>query len=253
MKLKHLKVAGMLLMVCGLAACGDDSRDAAVKVGKVVKGPVTGAKVFDKDNVDFATTDATGTFTIASRKGPFRTTGGTYLPLNANGTAGAAVAAPPMSAPEGFSQVTPLSTLINSLPLPEQAALTAKLATLGFTPATDLSVKSTANAGVLALSESIGAVLQSANANNVTGSAVTAMIVAVNGLTPPPTGVSLALTAVTSAVTNAINASTALNNVATILTNVAATAAQGSNSLPNGALPTTGTTGGTGTGTGTGI
>jgi hypothetical protein len=249
MKLRHLKVAGMLLMVCGLAACGDDSTDA-VKVGKVVKGPVNGARVFDKDNVEFATTDATGTFTIASRKGPFRTTGGTYLPLNADGTAGAAVAAPPMSAPEGFSQVTPLSTLIASAPVAEQAALTAKLASLGFTSATDLSVKTTANAGVLVLSESIGAVLQSANTSSVTGSAVTAMIAAVTGL---PAGVSPALSAVTTAVTAAINASTSLTSVATTLTTAATTAAQGSNTLPNGSLPTTGTTGGTTGGTGAGF
>lgn len=245
----RLKLAGMLLMICGLAACGDDSDDS-VKVGKVVKGPVIGAHVFDKDNVDFATTDTTGTFTIANRQGPFRTTGGTYVALNADGTPGAAVLAPPMSAPEGFSQVTPLSTLIERAPLAEQAALTAKLATLGFTSATDLSVKTAANTDMLVLSESVGAVLQSASVNSVTGSAVTAMIAAVTSL---PAGVSPALTAVTTAVTNAITASSALSSVAATLTNAATTAAQGSDNLDVGPLPTTGTTGGTTGGTGTGF
>ena len=244
----------LMVAVAGFAACGAD--DKTVAQGKVVKGPVIGAQVFDVNNVHFADTDATGSYPLTNT-GPYRTVGGTYTPLDAQGHAGAPVAAPPMKAPAGVAQITPLSTLVASAAPADQTKILATLQSLGVTLSTDFSVKTAANTAALVLSESVGAMLQQAAANTGANAAATsvavtnALISAVANLPPStitaPTATNLT-SALTSAVTTAASTNTDLAAISATLETAASTAAQGAASAPVGALPVpTGSTGGTGT------
>ncbi|UFS70068.1 hypothetical protein LPW11_19580 [Geomonas sp. RF6] len=269
--LKQLVVGGFLLgSLAGLAACGSDSGSAVgvTPTGKVVKGPVSGASVRDKNGNVFATTDANGVFAITAQ-GPFTTTGGTYIPLNADGTAGTAVAAPPLSAPAGYSQITPLSTIVASAPASQQAdvetQLAAALAKMGVSDlkTADFSVKTDANSAAIVFAEAVGAVLSTAantsaasDVKSAINSAVTsALISAVQTLSTASAPTASQITsAITTQVSTAITSNSAIVSAvpALVSTISAATtaAATGANALPAGALPVQSGTGGTGGTTG---
>lgn len=250
----------LALAMASFAACGGGggSSISATPTGKVVKGPVAGAHVFDVNNVHFADTDATGSFPL-SAPGPYHTLGGSYVPLDAQGNAGAPIPAPPLSAPTGCSQITPLSTLVASAAPADQAKILATLQSLGVTLDTDLSVKTTANTAALVLSESVGAMLQSASANAgansaVTSSAVTSALISAVGSLPAgtissPSAANLS-SALSSAITSAALGNADLAALTPTLVSAANTAAQGAQSSPAGMLPapppTTGSTGSSG-------
>jgi hypothetical protein len=246
-------VAGMLMV----GGCGSDHDAPPVAQGKVVKGPVVGATVKDANGVTVGTTDATGSFPLTGTA-PYYSTGGTYVTLNADGTAGTAIAAPPMSTPAGVSQITPLSTLVNQATIAaakptatadEKADLLKLLAVIDANGglSTDLSVKTTANSALLNLSETIGAVLASVATTSPTSlaTAETAMIAAVTSLSATATNTTAAVLAAVST-----ELTLTLPTLATALNTVATTASTGTTAAPIGALPTppasTGSTGSTG-------
>jgi hypothetical protein len=243
---------GMLMMSAG---CGSDSPDPT-PLGKVVKGPVVGATVFDNTNAKIGTTDANGNFPLLGT-GPYHTTGGTYTPLNENGTAGTPIAAPPMAAPAGVNQITPLSTLYVAATPAQKAQIEALLANAGVTLNTDMSAKLAATAtnasgvnSILILNETIGAALQRPEAQTSTeiSTAVTNSLIAAVATLSTKTKAELTTgtaALVTAAVTTAISADQTLSAISSTLTNAATPASQGASNAPVGNLPTpTGSTGG---------
>ncbi|MBW4056299.1 MAG: hypothetical protein HIU83_13035 [Proteobacteria bacterium] len=206
------------------------------------------------------TTDANGNFPLTGTA-PYYSTGGTYISLNADGTAGTAIAAPPMSTPAGVSQITPLSTLVNQATIAaakptatadEKTNLLKLLAVIDANGGlkTDLSVKTTANAALLNLNETIGAVLATVATKSPTNlsDAQTAMIAAIASLSATaPMTPALVLTRVIAQVNDELLVTNP--TLATALKNSATTASAGATAAPDGALPTkpgsTGSTGGT--------
>ena len=225
-------IAGMLFVY----ACGNIEHET--RQGKVVKGPVVGATVRDSNGILVGTTDAQGNFPMTGTA-PYYSTGGTYASLNVDGTQGANIAAPPMSAPAGVSQITPLSTTVNVATIAaakptatadEKAALTNLLAVINANGGLniDLSVKTDANAALVNLNETVGAVLAqvSLNAPDSLPTAVTAMITAVSTLPATP----LTPVAVLSAISDALTQD--LPSLAPALKTAAETASTGSENYP---------------------
>ncbi|HBG05059.1 MAG: hypothetical protein A2075_16555 [Geobacteraceae bacterium GWC2_58_44] len=246
-----VKVA-LLLVVLSAFGCGGD--DDATPTGKVVKGPVVGATVKDKDGNAFAVTDLYGTFPLTS-PGPYSTTGGRYVLLNRDGTPGASVPAPAMKAPAGVSQITPLSTLAADATPEQLDVILTVLANMGADLDTDLSVKTSTNAVAIIFSETVGAVLASTpgSASAATKAAVTeALIAAALDLSEYAGTPAESVTAITTAVSDAIagNATlAALPSLSASLVSAASTAAEGAGNYPEMPLPvipTTGSNGGTG-------
>lgn len=252
--------AGLLAGMLMVSGCGSDDNSPPVAQGKVVKGPVYLAKVYDVNGIYFTDTDKNGNFQMTAT-GPYTTTGGTYYPLDEFGHAATTpIAAPPMSAPAGVSQITPLSTLVNQAsiaaakPTATQAEKDNLLKLLAVIDAngglkTDLSVKTTANSALLNLNETIGAVLASVATTSPTSllTAETAMIAAVTSLSATTTNTNAAVLAAVST-----QLTLTLPDQATELNAAATTASTGTTAAPIGALPTTpGSTGSTGSTGGT--
>lgn len=249
-KFRTFLLASLVTVAFGLmAGCGSDD-PAPTPKGTVVKGPVSGAQVYDVNNVLVGTTDANGQFPLAGT-GPYRTVGGKYTPLKADGTPGTPVDAPPMKAPVGVSQITPLTTLFANATPAEQTQITSTLTKLGITLNTPLNAKTTTNAAAIELNESVGAVLQAAQStptltDTVTQSLITSVTSLAAGTAP------IDATAITQAVTTPIKENPALSTISTTLTTAASTAVEGASKAPVGPLPAppappapTGSTGGT--------
>jgi hypothetical protein len=255
MKTNFKMLAGGLLLsgLLMVGGCGND--DDVVAKGKVVKGPVVGAIVKDSTGATVGTTDKDGNFPMTGT-GPYTSTGGTYIPLKADGTAGTAVAAPPMSCPVGVSQITPISTLVQTAKAAaektgatqaEKDAYTniAAVVTANGGLNVDLSTKTTANTALLTLSETVGAVLATASTTSTAAltAATSALVaeVAKASKTAPITTAAIS-TAVTAAITTV---AATIPTVSAALTAAATTATTGTTAAPIGALPTgTGSTGG---------
>lgn len=185
MRSKHLRFAGALLLVSGLAACGGGAGGGAGATvttppleGKLVQGPVKGATVYadrigsgneyllDQAEQDYSSsTGNTGAYTLPappSGYGNYRlvSTGGTYSSVN---SAGATVDKPAMQmiAPMGAKNITPLTTLIALTPANQQAALKAKIEATGITSYDiDISAAATATPAALLLSKSVESVVE---------------------------------------------------------------------------------------------
>lgn len=244
------KMIGAITLLTGMllvGGCGHDTEP--VPQGKVVKGPVVGAKVFDADGVQIGTTDVNGNFPMIT-KGPYTTIGGTYIPFKADGTAGTPIPAPPMSAPIGVSQITPLSTLVqtatasgNTIELNNLLSVINKNGGLYV----DLSKKTDTNAALLNLSETVGAVLATVNNTPSVTSAQTTIIksalIAAIGTLPNNAVMTPAL--IVSNVVNSDILGSALGSIKDEVQSAAIVAANGTNNAPSGSLPTyTGSTGG---------
>lgn len=256
---KLFACAAMLSFAAGLAACGSDT--TPVPQGQVVKGPVFGATVTDA-NGNHYTTDKNGKFPLYG-VGPYTVTGGAYFPLKADGTySTTAVYAPPMKAPAGVTQVTPLSTLVADAATPAEAAqIMTTLKALGITDLnTDLSVKTTANQNAFVLSETIGAVLTQAAASGATTTEVTNVINAINTALASATAGSLATAAqINTMVQTQITATLGTSDptLAAALSTASTTISTGADTLtpdtpppaPTTETPVTGATGGTSGGT----
>ncbi len=225
-----LAISAILGVFLAVAACGSNH---SVLRGRVIDGPVSGASVYDSTGTLIGTTDVNGYF-ILRGTGPYRTTGGTYIPLNADGTPGSPLAAPPMSAPDGINQITPLSTLVANANSADRTAILATLTRLGVDLNTDLSVKNSQNGAAVVLNEMIGALLQQDSSAPATVSSLITSVAAISTSVTPVTTASL-ITAVTTGLTPA-------------QTTAATNAAQGAD-LFTGTLPVvpiTGSTGSTG-------
>ena len=253
-----LAVVTCLLVSVGLInGCGGGDGDNPQ--GKVVKGPVVGATVKDSAGNVIGTTDVNGHFPLKG-VGPYTSTGGTYVPLKDDGTAGAPVAAPPMSCPVDVYQITPISTLVQTATAAaakltattaERDNLTKLLAVVAKNGglSVDLSTKTAANAALLTLSETVGAVLTTANATSATAysTATTALITEVAKVS---TAAPITTAAITTTVNNAITTvAVTIPSVAGALTTAATTATNGAVQAPiNTPLPTYTGTGGSGGG-----
>ena len=269
----NFKMIGAGLMMSGLlvvGGCGSDNNYTAApaSTGKVVKGPVNGATVTATNGAK-ATTALDGSYSVAGT-GPFTSTGGMYVPLKADGTAGTPVAAPTMSCPVGVTQITPISTLVQQATVAAAAtgatdaqkkALTDLLAVVNANGGlnVDLSTKTAANTALLTLSETVGAVLAAANASSANPAAAltaatNALITAVAAIPTTSTLASLSTAALTTALNTAVQtAATALTTagfatVATAATTAVTTAITGTTAAPVGALPTSTKTGTGGSG-----
>ena len=276
----NFKMIGAGLMMSGLlvvSGCGSDNNyTAAPKVtGKVVKGPVNDATVTAADGKTTAKTGVDGSFTIGA-VGPYSTTGGVYVPLKADGTPGTPVAAPNMSCPVGVTQITPISTLVQQATVAAATGDATAVAALAKLKAlveangglnVDLSTKTAANAGLLTLSETVGAVLAAAaNSSTTPATALAALTAATNALItsvaaiPTTTTLAAALTAgtltatINAAITTASAALTsagfaAVAQTAVAAANTATTVFSSTTLVPIGYTPPT-TTVTTKTGTG---
>ena len=266
----NFKMIGAGLMMSGLlvvGGCGSDNNYTAApaSTGKVVKGPVNGATVTATNGAK-ATTALDGSYSVAGT-GPFTSTGGMYVPLKADGTAGTPVAAPTMSCPVGVTQITPISTLVQQATVAAAAtgatdaqkkALTDLLAVVNANGGlnVDLSTKTAANTALLTLSETVGAVLATANSTSTAAltAATNALITAVAAIPTTSTLASLSTAALTTALNTAVQtAATALTTagfatVATAATTAVTTAITGTTAAPVGALPTSTKTGTGGSG-----
>lgn len=251
--LKMFGAVGLLAGMLMAGGCGDDN---VTPSGRVVKGPVSGAVVTDSKGVVISTqTNSGGYFTVGGTA-PYTTNGGTYFPLTASGTYSAvAVNAPPMSAPAGATQITPLSTLFTTLTAAQQAALLTKLGLGSLND--DLAVKSAANTKAFTLSETVGAVLTQAVTNGASlaqiNTIASSMATAINtSLTAAATVDTAAITAAVTAGIAAIPAATVPAAITGTLAAAATTATTGAGVLVAGTVPaapalSTGSTGSTGT------
>lgn len=257
---KFLACAATLTLVAGLTACGSDT--TPIPQGQVVKGPVFGATVKDANGHVIGTTDHSGKFPLYG-VGPYTVTGGTYFPLKADGTySNVALNAPPMSAPAGVTQVTPLSTLVANAATPaEAAAIMTTLQNMGITNLnSDLSVKTTANASAWILSETIGAVLTQAVSSGATTTEVGNIMSAINtALATANAGTLTTAAQINAMVQTQLTATlgttdptlaTALSSASTTISTGAGTVVPGTiPPIPTTETPVTGATGGTSGGT----
>jgi hypothetical protein len=260
-QLKKMMIGLALATACAgfITACGSDD---TTQQGRIVKGPVSGATVFDALGTAVGTTDANGNFPMTGTA-PYHTGNaagtavlGTYLPILKDGTLGAPQSSPPLQGYNSFSQVSPLSTIVSATP-----TLADKFVALGIDLNADLSKRTTDNSAAFTLAETVGAVLSAtykvsgaanyALAKAGLGSSLAAQLPATPALFAAMTPSAIA-TAVTAALT--AGAPTVLVAVPTLGT-IISDAATGAAAFPvNTPIPTpsgaTGGTGGTGTGTG---
>lgn len=230
-KLAVVMLAGTFMMAGG---CGKSSHHDA-STGKVIKGPVAGASVYDAAGNLVATTDSHGNYSTGST-GPFSTVGGTYFDL----ASGKVIAAPPMKAPAGATHITPLSTMVASASPADAQLILAGLAKMGVDLNTDLSVKTAQNAAALIISETIGAVLSQAMTAGFTASQLTSLtadlvsaVVSVTNSAAPTTALS-----VSSAIKSRLDTDTSLETLRTALGTVAGSSSSAAETRPNGELPT---------------
>jgi hypothetical protein len=155
---KYFKMFGVVGLLAGMmmvAGCGDDN---AAK-GRVVKGPVSGAKVTDSLGTVLTYSTTNGYFNLGGTA-PYSSNGGQYYALNAAGTAYSVLtSAPPLTAPAGTTQLTPLSTAYENATAADKLVITDALKKAGLTLNSDLSVKTTANANAYILNETVGTYL----------------------------------------------------------------------------------------------
>ena len=263
-QLKKTMLALLLSTACAgfIVACGSDQ--PATPQGKVVKGPVFGAKVFDSSNppVLVGTTDANGNFPLTGIA-PYSTTGGAYYPVLANGTISiVAAVAPSLKGYNTNPQITPLTTVIANTASPTiQATIIAQLTGNGISLDTDLSSKTAANALAYDLSEAVGAAIQAASnssavpatqAANVSGvlSAV-ANALSAPGFVITTTNESTIASSISTQINNALAAAVVAGTLpATVSTSaqaaVIAVAAGAANLVPGTPSTPTGATGSTG-------
>ena len=257
-KLKKMLLALLLVTACALliVACGSD--EPATPVGKVVKGPVSGADVYDANGVLVGTTNANGNFPMTGTA-PYHTGNvvgsgnlGTYLPILVDGTLGAAQSAPPLQGYGSSSQITPLTTIVATNP-----ALATTFVTLGIDLNADLSTRTTQNTAAFTLLETIGAALSATHSLSPTNYAQVIAAIATSLAAELPATPALfnqmAPGAISTAVITTITANlpallVAIPTLATDISN----AATGAAILPIPGSGSTGSTGGTGGTGGTG-
>lgn len=239
---KVLGGAATIALVAGLAACGDDR---SAPTGDVVKGPVTGATVTDKDGkiISFAKADGTTAFVLTS-PGPYKSTGGTYTDVN--GVKGRK--APDLEAAADDKNITPMTTLYKNADAATKAKLEALCTAAGVTPDTIVVGTVTAKLEALAnLNETIGELLTQIKENKQTVPAtflqnLAAEVAKFTKLDDANTDATL-VAAITSVATSA-----GVTIDQTKLTSIANATDTGT-IIPGGTTDTTGTTGGTSGGT----
>jgi hypothetical protein len=262
---KKTILAMLLTAACAgfIVACG--SNEPPTPQGQIVKGPVSGAAVYDANGNYVGTTNANGYFPMTGTA-PYSTGNGslgTYQPLTAGGGLGTAVAAPPLQGYSNYPQITPLTTILQIASANgELAGVTASLNSLGIDVSTLGSVDLSENNNVAAftLNETLGAVLASIN-TSTPGSYTNAINAITTALASTPLAVGTPLTtvtdisnAVTTVVTSTINTAsvTVPANLVTDTASIASTFPPNTPTTPTGSTGGTGGTGGNSAGTGTG-
>lgn len=161
---KFMKMFGAAALLAGMmmaGGCGDDA--AQTPQGRLVKGPVTGAIVTDVTGKEMTTQTVNGYFP-AIGTGPYKSSGGKYFNLKADGSGydtSVELNAPPLTAPIGTTQLTPLSTVCANASAADAKIITDALAAAGLSLNSDLSVPTVANKNTFALNESLGTILSS--------------------------------------------------------------------------------------------
>lgn len=187
-------VASLVTVAFGLmAGCGSDD-PAPTPTGTVVKGPVSGAKVFDSTGKEIGTTDANGKFPL-SGPGPYTTSGGTYIDLATK----AVMPAPVMKAPAGATNITALTTLVAN---DTTGTLKANIEKLGIKYDAALNEVTSTDKNAILLNELAGSIINSGLSSNAAViSALNTQLATVSSTTSTSQISSLVTTALSNAAT----------------------------------------------------
>jgi hypothetical protein len=229
---KMFGVVGILAGMLMLSGCGDDG--TATTSGRVVKGPVNGAKITYSD----ATTETSTSEGYYTYKGlAVTTTGGTYTDLN-----GATKSAPDMATPAGKANVTPLTTIFAKASAADQAALLTLLGGASIDTYVVGTVSGATAILVAKLNETIGEVLAQAKSYGVTVN-YASMATAVAKLSPTTITGTGGGTALATAAVSGVSFTDAQKALVIAAAVVIADKAKEGATIPTAVAPTTPTTG----------